>query len=118
MMKKYNLNGLFMKNIFVKIVFKVDAQAVEDQKGLTFDNYEEKVRADIRKGNNVSCTVYLKNLMPQSEMDRIILELCTRITWDGHKPITYGSIGREYTFWGGIDADRILTEATYYFNVN
>ena len=54
-----------MRNISVKITFKVNAQAVEDQKGLTFDNYEEKVRADIRKGNNVSCTVYLKNLMPK-----------------------------------------------------
>ena len=107
-----------MRNISVKITFKVNAQAVEDQKGLTFDNYEDMVRSDIKKGNNVSHTVYLKNLMPQSEMDRIILELCTRITWDGYKPITYGSIGREYTFWRGINADRVLREATYYFNVN
>lgn len=102
----------------VKIAFKVDSLPVDNQKSLTFANYEEKVRSDIKKGNNVSYTVYLKNLMPQSEMDRIILELCTRITWDGYKPITYGSIGREYTFWGGIDAERILTEATYCLNVN
>ena len=55
--------------------------------------------------------------MPRKEMDNIILELCDRIAWDGHFPISCGSIEKRYTFLGESSCDEIITKASYQFIV-
>ena len=104
-----------MRNI--KIRFITNSQVLKQSDVLFWDNYEEKVRADIKAGKGGSYIVYLKHLMPRSEIDRCILELCERINWDGHPLISFGSIARKYTFAGESIPDDMLTEASYHFAV-
>ena len=104
-----------MRKINVKICFVTNPKVLEKPNALLWDNYEEKVRADIRRGLGGTYIVYLKHEMPRSEMDRIIIELCERIAWDGHLPIHFGSIDRRYTFSGGTICYDIVSEASYQF---
>lgn len=97
----------------IKIQFVTNPKVLKQS--LFWDNYEEKVRADIEAGKGGTYNVYLKHLMPRSEMDRIILELCERIAWDGHPPISIGSVVRQYTFSGETICDDIVSEASYQF---
>ena len=104
-----------MRNI--KIRFITNSQVLKQSDVLFWDNYEEKVRADIKAGKGGTYNVYLKHLMPRSEMDRCVLELCERISYDGHPPISFGSIARQYTFVGESNPDDMITEASYHFAV-
>ncbi len=106
-----------MNRINVKIQFDTNPEVLKLPKILLWDNYEEKVRADINRGKGGSYVVYLKYPMPRREMDNIILELCDRIVWDGFSPISYGSINRKYTFSGMANNDEIITNAIYQFLV-
>ena len=106
-----------MKDILIKFRFVPNLQVSEQVDVLFWDNYEEKVRADIKAGKGGTYNVYLKHLMPRSEMDRSVLELCERISCDGHPPISFGSIARQYTFVGESNPDDMITEASYHFAV-
>lgn len=101
----------------IKIRFVTKPKVLEQSDLLFWDNYEEKVRADIKAGKGGTYTVYLKHQMPRSEMDRCVLELCERIGWDGHPPISFGSIARQYVFAGDSNYDDIVVEASYHFVV-
>lgn len=104
-----------MNKIGIKIQFVTNPKVLKQSGVLSWDNYEEKVRADIEAGKGGTYNVYLKHLMPRSEMDRCVLELCERISWDGHPPIPFGSIARHYTFLGEPNCDEIVVEASYQF---
>ncbi len=106
-----------MKNVFVEVNFVVDPQAVENSKNLTLNNYEEIVHDNIDRGKDVSCDVILKHLMSQSDMDQIIFELCNRITWDGHVPVSFGSIKRHYVYSKESINERLVSKATYSFMI-
>ena len=106
-----------MDIINIKIQFYTNQSVLDNPNTLLWDNFEEKVRADIRRGTGGSYIVYIKHPMPRREMDNIILELCDRIAWDGHSPISYGSIDRRYTFSGESNCDEIITKASYQFFV-
>lgn len=106
-----------MDNINVKIQFDTNPNILKLPNALFGDNYEERIRADIKKGKGGTYIVYIKHQMPRREMDNIVLELCDRIVWDGHSPISYGSMDREYTFSGGLNCDEIITKAIYRFIV-
>lgn len=106
-----------MKKINVKIHFVTNSQVLKQSDVLFWNNYEEKVRADIKAGKGGSNNVYLKHLMPRSEMDRSVLEFCERINLDGHPLISFGSIARKYTFAGESIPDDMITEASYHFVV-
>ena len=106
-----------MKKLNVKIHFVTSPKVLEQSDVLFWDIYEKKVRADIKAGNGGTYNVYLKRLMPRSEMDRSVLELCERINLDGHPQISFGSIARKYTFAGESIPDDMLTEASYHFVV-
>lgn len=106
-----------MKKINIKIRFVTNPIVLEQSDVLFWDNYEEKVRADIKRGIDGSHIVYLKHLMPRSEMDRCILELCERISWDGRPPISFGNIARQYTFAGESNPYDMITEVSYHFVV-
>lgn len=101
----------------IKIQFVTNPKALEQSGVLFWDNYEEKVRANINGGIGGTHIVFLKHPMPRSEMDRSILELCERISHDGHPPIIFGSIARQYTFAGEPNCDEIVVEARYQFVV-
>ena len=104
-----------MNKVNIKIRFVINPKVLEQSDVLFWDNYEEKVRANIKKGIGGTHVVYLKQLMSRSEMDRCILELCDRISWDGHPLISFGSIARQYTFAGEPIPDDLITEASYHF---
>ena len=104
-----------MRNILIKFRFVPNLQVSEQSDVLFWDNYEEKVRANIKAGKSGTYTVYLKHQMLRSEMDRCVLELCERIAWDRHPPISVGSIIRLYTFSGETICDDIVSEASYQF---
>lgn len=106
-----------MNKINVKIRFVTNPKVLKQSDVLFWDNYEEKVRADIKAGKGGTYNVYLKHLMPRSEMDRSVLELCERINWDGHPLISFGSIARQYTFEGESNPYDMITEASYHFIV-
>lgn len=106
-----------MNKLNIKIHFVTNSIVLEQSDVLFWDNYEEKVRADIKAGKGGNYNVYLKHEMPRSEMDRIIIELCERIALDGYLPISFGSIDRRYTFSGEPNCDDLLTEASYQFVV-
>lgn len=106
-----------MIKVNIKIRFLSNPQILKQPDILFWDNYEEKVRADIKAGKGGTYTVYLKHQMPRSEMDRCVLELCERIGWDGHPPISFGSIARQYVFAGDSNYDDIVVEASYHFVV-
>lgn len=101
----------------IKIQFVTNPKVLEQSGVLFWDNYEEKVRADIEAGKGGTYNVYLKHIIPRSEMDGCILELCERISQDGHPPIPFGSIARQYTFAGEPNCDEIVVEARYQFVV-
>lgn len=101
--------------MIIKIFFKTNSKLEEKTNILFWDNYEEKVRADIKAGKGGSYVVIMKHIMPRSEMDNIIIELCERIAWDGYPPISFGSIDRHYTFSGELNCDNLVSEATYHF---
>ena len=105
-----------MKKASVKIKFSSNPRVLNHADTLLFENYERAVRAEISKGNNVSRTVYISP-MPKSEMDQIILELCTRITWDGYASVALGGIERRYVFSGEPNVVDLVSEATYCFMV-
>jgi hypothetical protein len=105
-----------MKKASVKIKFSSNPRVLNHADTLLFENYERTVRAEISNGNNVSCLVYMRP-MPKSDMDQIIIELCNRIVWDGHHPITFGSIDRNYVFSGEPNSVDLVSEATYRFMV-
>lgn len=113
------INSIYcvMNRINVKIQFDTNLEVLKLPKILLWDNYEEKVRADINRGKGGSYVVYLKYPMPRREMDNIILELCDRVVWDGFSPISYGSIDRKYTFSGIPNNEEIITNAIYQFLV-
>ena len=104
-----------MNKVNLKIRFVTNPKVLEKPNVLLWDNYEERISANIKTGEGGSYTIYLKHLMPRSEMDRIILELCERIAWDRHPPISIGSIIRQYTFSGETICDDIVSEASYQF---
>lgn len=106
-----------MIKVNIKIRFSSNPQILKQLDVLFWDNYEEKVRADIKAGKGGTYTVYLKHQMPRSEMDRCVLELCERISWDGHPPISFGSIARQYVFAGESNCDEIVVEASYHIVV-
>lgn len=106
-----------MEKIGIKIKFIVDAELAKNPNNLILDNYEEKVRADINRGNDILCDVYLKHLMPKSEIDQVILELCTRIAWDGHAHVSYEDVDRCYVFSRESNIDDLVSKATYRFMV-
>lgn len=99
----------------IKIKFTTNPNEMKTNNVLFWDNYEEKVRADIKAGKGGSYVVIMKHIMPRSEMDNIIIELCERIAWDGYPPISFGSIDRHYTFSGELNCDNLVSEATYHF---
>ena len=101
----------------VKIQFDTNQSVLEQRNTLLWDNYEEIIRADINKGKGGSYTVYIKHPMPRRDMDKVILELCDRLVWDGRTPISYGEIDREYTFSGEALNEEIITNACYQFVV-
>ena len=101
----------------VKIRFITNSQVLKQSDVLFWDNYEEKVRADIEAGKGGTYIVYLKHLMTRSDMDRCVLELCERISQDGHPPIPFGSIARQYTFAGESNPYDMITEVSYHFVV-
>ena len=106
-----------MKNTLIRFRLFTDSQVLKQSDVLSWDNYEEKVRADIEAGKGGTYNVYLKHIIPRSEMDGCILELCERISQDGHPPIPFGSIARQYTFAGEPNCDEIVVEARYQFVV-
>ena len=106
-----------MTKFNVKIRFVTNPKVLEKKDVLFWDNYEEKIRADIKTGKGGTYNVYMKNLMPRSEMDRCVLELCERISWDGHPLVSFGSIARQHTFVGEPNSDNMITEAVYHFVV-
>lgn len=106
-----------MKDILIRFRFVPNLQVSEQIDVLFWDNYEKKVRANIKAGKGGTYNVYLKRLMPRSEMDRSVLELCERINLDGHPLISFGSIARKYTFAGESIPDDMITEASYHFVV-
>ena len=106
-----------MNNNCIKIQFVMNPKVLEQSDVLFWDNYEEKVRADIEAGKGGTYIVYLKHLMTRSDMDRCVLELCERISQDGHPPISFGSIARQYTFAGEPNCDEIVAGACYQFVV-
>ena len=108
---------MIMIKTSVKIRFATNPKVSEQSDVLFWDNYEEKVRANIKAGKSGTYTVYLKHQMLRSEMDRCVLELCERISWDGHPPIPFGSIARRYVFSGESNCDEIVVEASYHFVV-
>lgn len=101
----------------IKIKFTTNPNEMETKNVLCWDNYEEKVRADIKAGKGGSYVVIMKHIMPRSEMDNIIIELCERIAWDGYPPISFGSIDRHYTFSGELNCDNLVSEATCHFAI-
>lgn len=105
-----------MKTVNVKIQFNSNPRVLDCANTLLFDSYESIVRAEISKGNNVSRTFYIRP-MPKSEMDQIISELCTRITWDGYASVALGGIERRYVFSGEPNVVDLVSEATYCFTV-
>jgi len=106
-----------MNNNCIKIQFVMNPKVLEQSDVLFWDNYEEKLRADIKTGKSGAYNVYLKHQMPRSEMDRCVLELCERISWDRNPPISFGSIARQYVFAGELNCDEIVVEASYHFVV-
>ena len=106
-----------MNNNCIKIQFVMNPKVLEQSDVLFWDNYEEKLRAVIKTGKSGAYTVYLKHQMPRSEMDRCVLELCEGISQDGHPPIPFGSIARQYTFAGEPNCDESVVEACYQFVV-
>lgn len=106
-----------MKKTYVKLDFVVNPKEAAKLNNLTLDNYEVTVRSGINKEQDVSRKVYLKHLMPKKDLDQIILELCTRITWDGHTCVSFGSIDRHYVFSGEPNTVDLVSEATYRFMV-
>ena len=106
-----------MIKVNIKIRFSTNPQILKQLDVLFWDNYEEKVCADIKAGKGGTYTVYLKHQMPRREMDRCVLELCERISWDGHPLVSFGSIARQHTFVGEPNSDNMITEAVYHFVV-
>lgn len=106
-----------MNKVNVKIQFVTNPKASEQRDVLFWDNYEEKVRADIKAGKGGSYVVLMKYIMPRSEMDNIIIELCERIARDGYPPISFGSIAKRHTYSGEPNCDNLVSEATYHFAV-
>lgn len=101
----------------IRIQYDTNPSIIKLPNVLLWDTYEEIISADINKGKGGSYNVYIKNQMPRREMDNIILELCERIAWNGHSPISYGSIDRRYVFSGESNCDEIITKASYQFIV-
>lgn len=106
-----------MRDLNVKIQFDTNSRLKGKPGVLTFSNYEKKVRTDIKRGICGTHIVFLKHLMTRSDMDRCVLELCERISQDGHPPIPFGSIARQYTFAGEPNCDEIVAGACYQFVV-
>ena len=106
-----------MKNILIRFRLFTDPQVLKQSDVLSLENYEKKVRADIKRGIGGTYIVHLKHLMPRSEMDRGILGLCERICHDGHPPIPFGTIARQYTFAGEPNCEEKVVEACYQFVV-
>lgn len=101
----------------IKIKFTTNPNEMKTNNVLFWDNYEEKVRAGIKAGKGGSYVVLMKYIMPRSEMDNIIIELCGRIARDGYPPISFGSIAKRYTYSGEPNCDNLVSEATYHFEV-
>ena len=106
-----------MRDLNLKIKFDTNSRLEGKPGVLTLSNYEKKVRTDIKRGVGESYIVFLKHLMTRSDMDRCVLELCEGIIQDGHPPISFGSIARQYTFAGEPNCDEIVVEARYQFVV-
>lgn len=106
-----------MKKLNIKIRFDTNQGFMANTNVLLWYNYEEKIRSDINKGKGGSYSVFIKHPMPRKDMDKVILELCDRLVWDGRAPISYGEIEREYTFSGEALSEEIITNACYQFVV-
>lgn len=106
-----------MKNINVTIKFDTNPKVMAERGTLLWDNYEENVRTEINKGNNVFCVVYLKNKMSRTDMNIIIMELCKRLEWDGHPQIKFGSIHSEYVFFEETNNFDLISAAKYCMSV-
>lgn len=106
-----------MRDLNVKIKFDTNSRLEGKPGVLTLSNYEKKVRTDIKRGKGGTHMVFLKHLMTRSDMDRSVLELCERISQDGHPPIPFGSIARHYTIAGEPNCEEKVVEACYQFVV-
>lgn len=99
-----------MVNIVLKIVFQTKREI-----GATkWEKIYDEVDAILTSNRKPSLKVFMRNVMPKSEMNAFIRELCSFISYNFKCKVNPPSYG-DYVFSA---YDKVLRSATYYIEIS
>lgn len=98
-----------MANKVLKIVF----QTKRENGAVNWENFYDEVDAILTSNRKPSLKVFMRNVMPKSEMNAMVRELCSFISTKFKCKVNPPSYG-DYVFTA---YDTVLRSATYYIEI-